>query len=105
MKCSCLYNTGVLGDSRVYEFQCEEEYSRWDASVHWIKQSIALVNQKLLDEGREGEGTYEDYKKWLDYVYFFKNKYGEKLVPPDIRHSLGTVEDGCGLRKTIWTVD
>ena len=32
----------------------------------------------------------------------FKQHWGAEMVPPDIRHTVGTVEEGLNLRPTAW---
>ena len=41
-------------------------------------------------------------EEWLSLVEDFKQHWGVEMVPPDIRHSVGTVEDGLHLCRTVW---
>ena len=41
-------------------------------------------------------------EEWLSLVEDFKQHWGAEMVPPDIRQSVGTVEEGLRLRRTVW---
>ena len=102
-KYNVLYTTS--GDHRgasVYHFPSEEVGLRWLAQVNAIKKHILEIKDKLAEENREANGTYDDYRPWITQCQVFIRTYGKVAVPSDIRHSLNSVEKGCGVEVTTW---
>ena len=92
--------TGVLSHTALYEFGSWQEQSMWNQCVSHIKMVIADINAKLSATGREGEGTIEDCRPWLDVVYQFVQNFGKDMVPVDIQVALRSVEEGLDLPVT-----
>ena len=96
-----LYITGEDVQS-YFSFVNREAYALWNRHVLAIKEKIDDINGRLNAEGRDGEGTIEDYRQWIVSVYYFAHKFGMNYVPYDIQYACNTVEDGVGLPRTNW---
>ena len=96
-----LYITGEDVQS-YFSFVNREAYALWNRHVLVIKEKIDKINQQLNAEGRDGEGTIEDYRQWIVSVYYFAHEFGMNYVPYDIQCACNTVEDGVGLPRTNW---
>ena len=81
----------------VYEFENKAQGTVWLQEVDNIKKVISQIHAGFKGER---EGTLDDYRGWLPMVWSLRQQFGADKVPVDIRHSLKTVESGCGLPVT-----
>lgn len=90
------------GAEALYCFRSIEAARQWKRDVNAIKFHISSINNKLVAEGRLGQGTLEDYGPWINRCKDFIFMFGKEAVPLDIRQSMNSVENGCGVEETTW---
>ena len=81
-------------------FRNKQEYLQWASWVENTKRSIEAIN--MSDDDEEGSLRLPLYLGWLDAVGRFTRRWGEGLVPPDIKHAVNSVEFGIGVPQTVW---
>ena len=84
--------------SGIIKFESKER------AMSYSHDCIALCNLAenihFMHDGAERDRRWRE--EWLSLVEDFKQHWGVEMVPPDIRHSVGTVEEGLHLRRTVW---
>jgi len=70
-----------------YYFDSQEEASDWNAAVLNIKLQIAAIG----DDGAAGPPRVPKYRRWLQIVDQFRNRFGNNKVPPDIQVAYDSV--------------
>ena len=101
-KYNVLYTTTSDHPSSVFHFPSQEVGLRWLTQVNEIKRHILDIKDKLAEENREANGTYDDYRPWIIRCQVFIRTFGKIAVPADICHSINSVERGCGIEVTTW---
>ena len=75
------------------EFPTEADYMVWINEVMGLKHDVA------------GATSDDQYQRWLDRVMAFRRRYGDSLVPPDVKEAVHSVEDGIGRERTTWNAN
>lgn len=86
------YTTGPNHHVR-YEFNSEADMLEWDALVGEIK----AWSRAISEHGEEGHARVLQYRRWLQFVDQFRQRFGEERVPDDIQYAYGTVVDNIGM--------
>jgi hypothetical protein len=82
------------GTTMMLTFSNRDVGMEWHHGVNNIKEMIAGINSQ--------KNRKDDYVKWLAEVRIFRQRWGDTMVPPDIRTAVHSVEDGIGLARTDW---
>ena len=91
------YVTGEDRHRATFRFESAEDVAKWDAQVIDIKKHIQRIN-----EDHDPEDHDPLYVGWIMKVKGFHYEWGSTRVPLDIKDSLNTVEEGCGIQVTKW---
>ena len=75
-------------------FNNREAGREWLAQVEEIKLHIRVINESGSRE--------EDYQAWLGRVMEFRQRWGDPLVPFDVKEAVHSVQDGLGMARTVW---
>jgi hypothetical protein len=70
----------------------------WHGDVTGLKNLIEDIN----NDGHAGAPRVPKYRKWLELVNVFVQKWGERLLPRDIKEAVNSVERGIGKPLTVW---
>ena len=70
----------------------------WHCDVDGLRSLIEEIN----DDGHAGAPRVPKYRKWLELVNVFVQKWGERLLPRDIKEAVNSVERGIGKPLTVW---
>jgi hypothetical protein len=73
-------------------------WQTWFGEVDGLKRLIAGIN----DDGHAGAPRVPKYRQWLELVDCFVQKWGERLLPRDIKEAVNGVERGIGKPLTVW---
>ena len=73
-------------------------------STSYDDECSALCNQakEISSTPNVTERDQRWRKEWLPKVEAFKQHWGAEMVPPDIRHTVDTVEEDLNLCPTMW---
>ena len=90
------YTTGE--ETVTYTFPYAELSTIWMTEVQAIKWSIEDIN----DDGHAGALRIPKYRGWLANVSAFIERWGERLLPSDIKLGVNSVERGLNMPETVW---
>ena len=72
------------------EFQTPELYFEWEAGVMAIKNHSSSITN-------DGE-----YPAWFDRVNSFRQRWGDRMLPVDIKIACHDIQDNLSLPRTVF---
>jgi hypothetical protein len=84
--------------SLTIEFPDAAAGEAWHCDVDGLKSLIADIN----DDGHAGAPRVPKYRQWLELVKVFVHKWGEPLLPRDIKEAVNELERSIGQPLTVW---